>query len=835
MGGLFGSGGTIATSVPKIGALNIQTSSYGKVIVLLYGRQRIPGNLIWYGDFKSIAHTTTTTSGGKGGGGVTQTNTTYTYQTALAIGLCEGPTNGIGAVWKNKTKYANLAKAGGMTEFYGTLAQAVWGHLTTNHPAEAIGYSETAYVAHASYDLGGSANLGNHSFEILGPLQFSVGTGIVDVSPKDVLVDFLTHATHGAGFPASSIGDLTDFSDYCIAAGLFISPAFVEQKAAQEHLLALVNSVNCEFVYSEGLLKIIPRADTAVTGNGHTFTPDNTPLYDLTDDDFLDTQDNPVLCRRTPTADAFNAVQIEYVDRANDYNIAIAEAKDQANIEGYGLRQEDVQKMHWITTAAVAQQVAQARLQQVLYIRNEYEFDLGWNYARLEPMDIVTITDAELGLDRFPVRIFSAEENDQGDIHIIAREFPIGVADPAIYASPAGGGFATGWNTPPGAVNAPLLMEPPLELTGGANELWVAVSGGADWGGCNVWVSLDNATFEQVGTIFGAARYGTLNTSLLAPTADPDITNTLTADLNTDGQILPASQAAVDAFVSLCYAGGELLAYRDATLVTNRRYALSYLHRGLFGTTAAVHNAGVQFARLDQAIFKHAYNASLVGQTIYFKFTSFNAFGQAEESLASVTAYNRTLTGGSLTGPANLALQTPFTGLTFKTQWTAVPGATSYDVEIWSGGVLRRSASTTSTTFTYSLTDSVADGGPWRDYTVKVRAVTGTTTSTFSQLNVSNPTPAAPTGIATASNSTTTIDINWNAVADVDLQDYQVWISTASGFTPDATTLAYTGTALSATITGLTTGTTYYLLVAARDQWGAATLIYSAEQTQVTL
>jgi len=834
MGGLFGGGGsTISTTEPRLGALNIQTSSYGQVIPLVYGRQRISGNLIWYGDFTPIAHTTTQTTGGKGGGGVTQQNTTYTYQTALAIGLCEGLIVGIGAVWKDKTKYADLVAAGGMSAFLGAMAQAVWGHLTTNHPAEAIGYSETAYVAHASYDLGGSANLGNHNFEVLGPLQFS--GGIVDADPKAVVMDLLTHATHGAGFPAASLGDLTAFSDYCIAAGLFISPALTNQKPAQEHLLSIVQSVNCEFVYSEGLLKIIPRASMPVTGNGHTFTPDNTPLYDLTDDDFLDTQDAPVLCRRTPTADAFNAVQIEYADRANDYNIAIAEAKDQANIEAYGLRQEDVQTMHWITTAAVAQQVAQARLQQLLYIRNEYEFDLGWNYARLEPMDIITITDADMGLDRFPVRIFSTEENDQGDIHIVAREFPIGVADPALYASPSGGGFASGWNTPPGAVNAPLLFEPPLALTGGSNEVWAAVSGGADWGGCNIWVSLDNATYQMIGSIYGDARYGTLNAALSAPTADPDITNTLTADLNTDGQILPSSQAAVDALASLCYVGGELLAYRDASLITNRRYALSYLHRGLFGTAAGAHNAGVPFARLDQALFQYAFNSTLIGQVIYFKFTSFNAFGQAEESLANVTAYNRTLTGGSLTGPANLALQSPFIGLVFKTQWTAVLGATSYDLEIWSGGGLRRSTSTTSTTFTYAVSDAIADGGPWRDYTVKVRAVTGAQLSAFSQINISNPTPAAPTGITTASNSTTTIDINWSAIADIDLQGYQVWISTTSGFTPDATTLTYTGTATAASLTGLTTGTTYYLIVAARDQWGTATLNLSAEQTQVTL
>jgi len=830
MGGLFGGGTTIATSEPRIGALRIQTSSYGLAIPLVYGRQRISGNLIWYGDFLPIAHTTTQTTGGKGGG-VTQSNTTYTYQTALMIGLAEGAIAGIGAVWKDKTKYASLAAAGGMSAFLGALAQAAWGHLTSNHATEAIGYSELAYVAHASYDLGGSPQLGNHNFEILGPLQFS--GSIFDADPSAVVLDFLTHATHGAGFPLAKLADMTAFSDYCVAAGLLISPAFTEQKDAQEHLSNIVHAVNCEMVYSEGLLKFIPRADAAVSGNGRTYTPDNTPQYDLTDDDFLD-HERPVVCRRSATADAFNAVQIEFVNRDNDYNVEIAEAKDQANIEAYGLRQEDVQKMHFICDASVAQKVAQARLQRILYVRNEYDVILGWPYARLEPMDIVTLTDAYLGLDRYPVRVFSTEENDTGEITVTAREFPIGVADPAVYAGQSGGGYAAGQNIAPGSVNAPLLIEPPLSLTNGINEVWAAVSGGADWGGCGVWVSLDNATYERIGDIFGAARYGTLNAAIAAHAAAPDLTNTLTVDLNTDEQILASNQAAVDAFASLCYCGGELLAYRDATLLTTRRYGLSYLRRGLYGTTSGSHPAGAQFARLDQAIFRHTYNAGLIGQTIYFKFTSFNAFGMAEENLASVTAYSRNLTGGGLTGPANLSLQSPFIGLAFKAQWTAVWGATSYDIEIWSGGILRRSSSTTSTTFTYAIADAISDGGPWRDYTVKVRSVSGTTVSGWSQLNVSNPTPAIPANITIGTVTATSITLSWDAIADVDLQDYQVWISSTSGFTPDATTLAYTGTATGATLSGLTTATTYYIVVAARDQWGAATLNYSAETTQAT-
>lgn len=72
---------TISTSEQRIGALTIQSSAYGLPIPLFWGQTRITGNMIWYGDFKAIAHTTKQSSGGKGGGVTTQ-NTTYTYTTA---------------------------------------------------------------------------------------------------------------------------------------------------------------------------------------------------------------------------------------------------------------------------------------------------------------------------------------------------------------------------------------------------------------------------------------------------------------------------------------------------------------------------------------------------------------------------------------------------------------------------------------------------------------------------------------------------------------------------------------------------------------------------------
>ena len=73
------------------------------------------------------------------------------------------------------------------------------------------------------------------------------------------------------------------------------------------------------------------------------------------------------------------------------------------------------------TTAAIA---AQLLLQRRAYIRNSYKFKLGWRYALLEPMDIVLLTDAALGLSNKAVRISAIEEDDNGELTITADEIP---------------------------------------------------------------------------------------------------------------------------------------------------------------------------------------------------------------------------------------------------------------------------------------------------------------------------------------------------------------------------------------------------------------------------
>lgn len=821
MGGLFGKNKNSTTYAPMVNSMRIQTSCYGRPIPLAYGKNRIAGNLIWYGDFTAIPHSSTQSSGGKGGGGGSQTSVSYTYSAAVAIALCEGPIISTGRVWKGKDVFSSVSALFNGGLFAGTFpTQTPWSYLTSLHPGQDLGYQLLAYVAGGPYDLGAGADLGDHSFELtgfssLGALSsaaktftvtpvtsknftaaggsalltstahglatftavvlqssgvlpapflpgvayyvavidanhinllltpqfsfkggaivaansgsgthqitriadivgssftstahsffnnevvrlttsgtlpsglalatdyyvqvvdvdhyklaslpsgtaiscFTSGTGthtatpmIVDCRPSDVMTDLLTDTNHGAFFPPAQLGNWTQFSNYVTANNLLISPFFDTSDTAANIVNEIVQGVNCELVFSEGLLKVVPYGDAVVTGNGVTFTPNLTPLYNLTDDDYLtDGQNDPVMVDRSDPADAYNTVKVEFLNRNNNYAPEIAEAQDMYAIQTYGQRIANTFTFHWVCDAGTAQKIAQLMLQRLLYVRNKYTFTLGWRFAVLEPMDLITITDATIGASQVVVRIKTVEEDENGNITITAEDALIGSHNPTLYNSQVSSPFNTNYGVASGNVTAPFILDAPGVLTDSGYELWLGVSGGPDWGGSEVWASTDlGVTYKQVGTVFGNGRYGGATTTFPSG-SDPDTTHSVGVDLTvSSGALSGGTQADADAFNTLSIIDRELIAFQTATLTSTYKYTLgTYIRRGVYNSPIVDHAISAPFARLDQSLFRYAYDPLLVGSPISFKFVSFNKYNSAQQDISTLPAYTYTPLGST--------------------------------------------------------------------------------------------------------------------------------------------------------------------------------------------
>ena len=463
---------------------------------------------------------------------------------------------------------------------------------------------------------------------------------------------------------------------------------------------------------------IIITYDWAATAS---YVPNTAPVYDFTIDDCLPNQismgrgisdpSSPFMVVRKPRDQMLNNIKVEYLDRNNNYNPVDIEVKDEASIIAFGReRPSDLKQYHFFCLAGAAQQSATLQLIRQQVART-FQWTVGRHFAIiLELMAIATVTDPGQGLSRQPVRITEIAENADFSLTITAEEF-LGTVSAPQYGTQANSGYAINYNADPGSINPPIIFEPTDELNQtnsvGALQIWAGVSGAnaALWGGCNVWVSEDGETYDQIGVIQGPARMGVLSSVLPAVTANPtgaqtiDAVNTLSVNLTESGGTL-SSGTVLDAtsLNTRCYVGGEIVAYETTTLNAANQYSLTYLVRGAYGTESeiVVHPAGTAFLRLDDNVFAFAFDQSRIGSTIYLKFQSFNIFQGGLQSLADVAAYPYQITGAALASllPSLQNLRTVFdvnSGFT-DLDWDGITDFRAFKYEIRSGSSFESAA-----------------------------------------------------------------------------------------------------------------------------------------------
>lgn len=154
---------------PRLADLGVQTSTYGKMIPIVYGSMRIAGNIIWSMPIKETATTTTSSAGGggKGGGGkVSQTSTTYSYSVTLAVAICEGPVDQVLRVWADAkqidlSQYTVRIYKGDESQLPDSLIQSIEGTGVT--PA----FRGLAYVVFEDFPMEAYGNrIPNFTFEV---------------------------------------------------------------------------------------------------------------------------------------------------------------------------------------------------------------------------------------------------------------------------------------------------------------------------------------------------------------------------------------------------------------------------------------------------------------------------------------------------------------------------------------------------------------------------------------------------------------------------------------------------------------------------------------------
>lgn len=774
-------GGSQSNQYPKYTSIQLNVAVNTLPIPIFWGAAKLGTNLVEYVDFR--AHKGD--AGGKGG-----KNTTATYTATIQLALSEGLIDGIPLVLVNTNSQYALSDPQlkmSMTPGFWPLQQP-WPYMAQAFPANSHPYPGTVIVNSENASLGDSAQAPNWSMLAIrqclntqgdnhfaaswySPNQIQAVTypkiaaafpsGIPTADLALVIQDMLTSTQYGVPcFPSSSINTATLLSGsnatttgdnalqtYLRALGLGYTPVLDSQETAQSILDRWMQVANCAAVWSGTSLKFIPYGDETITANGVTYLPSLATVYTFDDDDFLgDSSADPVEVTRTDFNDAYNVVRVEVTSADGFFAFVPVEARDQNAIEkAGGPRIMPNVTAHEICGTQAGAIIAQLILQQGLYWRNTAQFKLDLTMCLLEPMDIVALYDPNIGLLDTLYRVISTEEDDNGEITVTAQEFRLGTSTAQGYGQQSGNTQVPDQNQTASAVNTPVIFQPPLSR---ANPLaiWASVCGGGGtydplWGGCDVHLSTDDSNYENVGTINGQARMGTLTANLASfGGSNPDNAHTLFVDLSeSQGTLETVSSGDAANSVTLCIVDSELLAFTTATLAsltaTNEahtvpagaplnvnvtheatwlsdggviytvgaipltldgtfptltghyyvdtgglyyfalgdegqaieitytyansyHYALTGLYRGLYGTAAASHTTGAQFARLDAQTFELVLPQKFVGVTLYAKFVSFNVFNQGFEDISGLTPY--TFTPPGIGTPASLTATPEF-------------------------------------------------------------------------------------------------------------------------------------------------------------------------------
>lgn len=639
MGFLFSRGRNTTNRADMIADFQINTASYGEVVPEILGTTRVSGNIIDYEDFTAHEHKSTTRTGK--GGGSKHTEITYTYTVAAAIGLCEGPIKGIGKVWRDKEVYQYPNEKIELTLFKGDYGQTPWPYMLSKHPDKALPYSGLAYMA-GVVDLGDRGSLPQYNFEIQGKL-LETGDG-VDVNPADYIV----HVLQSVGADVV-IDGIDNFRAYCKAADILIStPPNQKSAKAQQVINDIAEITNSLVFWSTDRLKIVPLADKPIGD----WTPANQIQYDLTADDFIAGSDGQlILYKRKDSSEAYNEATVEFINRANSYEKETVSFEVVADVQRNGLKPASKKTAHYLYTKARAQYYAEQLAMKRLYAKTQYTFRLDWAFCALEVGDLVTLTDKSCQLDHQIVVITSVNEAADGQLELTAEGKPVGTYAPAKYNVHENERPFVDYNQDAPSVNDVAIFQTVGDV--GGNQIFVGVNAPSGWGGCSVWLSDNDQTYQRIGNISQQARMGRTKYGFAQNGNFCNVT------IN-QGVLKSGTHIDAERGNTLCWVNGEALSYEDVEVHPNNWFTLRGLVRGQYGTNAINHNADERFVRVDEALFRYPYRKEDIGKTIYLKFTSMNLFGSNEQGLDEVQSYQYTIVPYYIPEVSNVTLFTKY-------------------------------------------------------------------------------------------------------------------------------------------------------------------------------
>lgn len=683
---------------PRLDELGVVGSRYGAGIPIIWGRDRVPGNVVWAQPLREQINNNEYSVGK----GATVASTTYVYFATFAALLCAGddemrPLRIWGdkkLLWEAPDTSLHLAgdcAGGGSFEFMpGGPTQA------RNATMEAaLGTDDTpAYRGRCVI-----------VFDELPVEQFGRRIPLVEVE-----------VARGPYNVSAVVADV--LLDICERAGLAAAEVDVSAVTAEVH------GVRVPPGPAAGVLSALVDGlgmQTVGTGTQIAFRPIEQAVASEIDEAELLAGDDRFPVRRRREDALPQRVLVNHLDPDRDYQPGAQIQQRQAVRSVNAV----VLEAPLVLTAAQAFAAADAILYRAWTARTQYgPFGLLPRHLALEPGDVV-----EVAVDgaTHSVRLRSVEIGAHGALRCEGEAY-----DAAVLTGAAGGNSGTfpGQTLPTYGSTTLRLLDLPALTDAEAQQIGyrlAATGSGSAWRSGVLEVSVDGGTsWVQAAVLAGYTTLGFAGaTPLPAPPAhigacNIDTVSTLQVTL-VKGTLSSVTDDLLVAGANRALVGSEIIQFGEAVLVSGTTYTLSRLLRGRRGTEGAMagHAADEEFTLLAGAPFIPA-NVADIGIARLYRITPSGGEASASESFtltgASARPFSPVDVRGSRDGSSNLTI-----AWTRRSRiGTELPNAgdipldepsESYSVDILDGPDIVRTIASTSASCTYSAADQTTDFG----------------------------------------------------------------------------------------------------------------------------
>jgi hypothetical protein len=477
--------------------------------------------------------------------------------------------------------------------------------------------------------------------------------------------------------------------------------------------------------------------DAAAVGSDLKFVPrGGAPVMEISEDELVDPEkDAPAKLTRAQETELPREVSFGYTDASVDYRRAAVTSRRLVGGATRALHSD----LAVVTNDAAATRRADIWLQDLWAGRESISFALGTQHLALTPGDVVGVTI------KGRRRLYEVGELvDTEQRQVSARSI-----DPDIFSVPLPQPRQSAPVIPPalGPVQAAALDLPMLDSSDPPVLTRLAVFADPWPGSVTIWRSADGLSFERAATAFAPSVMGeTLDALPAGPTACWDRGSEVRVRLYggtlaslADANVLNGANAA-----AMMNADGvsEVIQFAQADLVDDKTYRLSRLLRGQAGSEYAIAAplpAGAPFVLLDEHLIEIARGIGALDRLSDLRIVATGRSHDDPSALAMTLVPQATalmpLSPVHLYAARNedgdIAIswirRTRKDGDAWSVEVPLGEDAEAYEIDIMSGGTVKRTLSTGTPATTYSAADETADfGGPQTSLTIRVFQLSGT-------------------------------------------------------------------------------------------------------------